>query len=724
MAPLNPPVQKTSDPSYGNFHPINVPDNIQPKGVQQNQILPEGVKQGDRSAEFEGKAQAYGLQGEGASMAAFGDLFKDVTQFGDFLGKAGVNMVKKDIENTVYEVADRERQSYTETLERIKNGVGVKNVLDANAQMTDEDGNSTEAPAEIQGLPGTLEGLTAARDSGKISGTYYQGALLSAAKDLRAKYPGFKNEIDQAFAQVTGSTPANAYIRALTSDINRMAGSQNSSRRRTESFILQRNGYPNADQALNNFQRGLWNEDDVMRWAAPYDQEKFNLETRARRSTDSKNTREENERLAGQDVDYAIGVAVGRSADQLLGRLNMNTAEDVTKFDTLARTGGISTQQWQKIGQDIENHIVNLKVSINNDSDRLGYTQKVGGKAELNKRIDAGMQTLIALRDRVYAHDTGGIYAAAQDIKAMKNDDTKALLSDNKVGPWFRQLQVQREIGGDQWVQKFNLSMLGTDVPTQYKNYFDRWTRELQTQTQYKDGVGTKVLTLNDMADDMKAKGITNKRINNNIISQIEKIADPETPDNIKANLAVSAFDPSNRGFIQRITSQAGQNAIFQRLTSEGITKEMYRLGQKNPQLWNNYVNWTSETLANELVNREINDLAAIPNTANVRIGWDSDNHRLIPVDITPPDVRQAQIRARGGTGGSDYFTQVQSSVNRINSNLSNFKHVAQASGQDVDAFLLKAIAAANPEAVANIGGIPNDIMRQIGLSKMKQKKP
>ena len=55
MANINTQINPTNDPNYTNTtRPISIPDSIRPQGVETNRIMPEGVKQGDRSAEYDG----------------------------------------------------------------------------------------------------------------------------------------------------------------------------------------------------------------------------------------------------------------------------------------------------------------------------------------------------------------------------------------------------------------------------------------------------------------------------------------------------------------------------------------------------------------------------------------------------------------------------------------------------------------------------------------------
>src|SRR6267154_1376565 len=156
MAPFNPPINPLNPDDYTRkARPVDIDQGIKPQGVAQNQIMPHGVMQGDESAKYAGEAEAAGIKSAAVTNTAFGDLFKDIATTVDFAGKGGVELVKKDIENKVYEVADKERQAYTDVLEKIKAGTGVRNILDSNAQMTDEE----STPAELQGLPDGLAAL-------------------------------------------------------------------------------------------------------------------------------------------------------------------------------------------------------------------------------------------------------------------------------------------------------------------------------------------------------------------------------------------------------------------------------------------------------------------------------------------------------------------------------------------------------------------------------------
>lgn len=723
MAQFNPAIHPTNDPNYENrSRPIDVPDTLKPRGVEENRILPEGQKIGDKSAEYEGQAAAFGMQAEGSAMKSYGDLFAGVVGIADFVGKSGVQLVKKDIEDRVYNVANKERLAYTESLEQIKAGKGVKSLLDARAEASDE-----ETPSEIDGLPDRLGGLTGARDAGKISNSYYQGRLLAEAKDLRARYPGFRQEIDDQFAKVTGVNPANAYINSLVGDINRAAANANKGQSKIESFILQRQGYPGFDKLYGQFKRGEVTDQDVLAKAAPYERQDQELKQRQAIINDKKLTRGEQEYAASRGADAAFGMVVGRSVDQMLSRMEINSAEDASKLDLQVKSGAIPSQRFQELGQEIAQHRAQLKVQMKKDADVNGIT-KILGTDEVNKKIDASLAQLEVLNDRVYNKDFGGIYNAAKAIKSQTEDDTKALLANSKIGPPFRQMMVLKEAGGEQWFQKFNLDMIKENLPQHYSEYAKGWMREITSQTNMRS-TGMPV-TLNDMFDEFKSKGMNDNKVNASMTNMIGKITDKDTPDAVKANLALAAFHPNNAGFISKLNADGmdssgrkiqGQNAVFQKFTSPEMTAEMKRLGQTNPDIWNNYVNWAKGTLGTELIGREVADLKTIPENSGVKVAWNDKTSRFQAVDSRSDEQKQAMGRVTGSQGSGQYFKKVEASLNRINSNLGNYKNIAEASGADVNQFLLKSIAdIGGREALTRVDGIPFQMLQQMGLMKLR----
>lgn len=726
MAQINTPIQPTNDPNYEQrSRPVDIPDTIKPRGVEENRILPKGQEIADRSAEYLGQAAAYGLQGQAVAEKGYGDLFAGIVGIGDFMAKAGVHMVKKDIEDQVYEVANKERLAFTAELEKIKAG-GGKGILDANAEMGEE------TPQEISDLPDTLGTLQSARNAGKLSKTDYQGRLLEAAKDLRNRYPGFKQEIDHEFTKVTGVNPANAVITGLINDINRANSNQNSERNRQLSFIRSRSGYQGAEDAYRKVESGEWGGTDVVKWAAPQERARLELTDRAAVFNDRKLSTEDRKQRGKELFDTGIAAVVQTNVENFMSRIGISSQADAEAIAAKTQNGEITSKRWAEIGDEWQNKQLQLRQAILRDAREKGVTAAIGID-EVNARTDAAMKQMDEIGKRIFNRDSGGIYKTAQWIKAQGDEDQKRLLQDSVVGADFRSIETIRRIGGEQFLQSENLRKLTNGLSGRFSNYQDRWIKAIQSQTDMAtDGVP---ITLNRAFDEFRTKmkdatDSEKRKMNASMIDEITRIADPNVPDSIKVNYALTAFHPNNRDFISKLNIDSkdergnviqGQNAVFQKFTSPEITKEMYRLGQTHPGLWKNYVDWTQETLGNELISRELRYLGEIRNPA-IRVGWDSDNKRFTDptYNVTPENAKRWGLK---GPYPDAEFHVVQGAISRINANLSNFKHVAEVGGGSVEAFILGTIAqTVGPQALSQVDNIPADVARQIGLTQLKKR--
>lgn len=742
MSPFNPEVQRTNDPNYGNnSRAIDTPEGIRPQGVSQNQIMPEGQKIGDRSAEYLGQAEAFKMQGQAAETKGWGDLFANVVQGVDFLGKAGVQLVKKDIENKVYEIASAERSAYTAELEKIKQGIGVGNILAGGGGATDSNGEPL--PEAVSDLGNTLAVLKSARDGGKITKTDYWGRLAAEAQNLRAQYPGFKQEIDAEFAKVTGQNPANARVNGLITEINRAAASQNSTVSKTENYIRQNMHVPGAEELLLGFRQGLVTERQVYEKIAPYVQARERIEVKGAIRRDAKETREEAQVSARADSDYVAGVAVAATVDKFATKYGFNTAANAEELDKLQKGGQVSSQQWSQRATELQQEIVRVETNMMQDMRRTGILKQLkGGQAEAMEIIKASTAPLQGMLDGIIKKDSGMMFNAAREAQAVLDDNKKGLLTDSVAGPVWAGIKTMGDLGGDAYMQQWAAKeAFKKDGPAEaFVEWNKRWSAEFRAQNgESKRGKPT---TFNDFIEEMKAKKIDDpvqqKRLMKDKVDAVSEISDPNVPDAIKVNWIKSAFSTGNNGFLSKLNMDSfdergrpinGMNAVFQKWTAPEVSREIERLGRKDPALWNQYTNWVKSTWSTELMPRELAQLSQYQKDPNIQIGWDTENKRFTVAKTSVPSLQGKYREGLGGEGrnsaelvaNQQQFETVSRSINRINSGLYNLRHVAQMENprdpSATDAFLLRTIAqATSPEVIKNLNTLPGDLMSKILL--------
>jgi hypothetical protein len=95
----------------------------------------------------------------------------------------------------------------------------------------------TNTPKDIQNLPGKVDSLSAYRDKGSQVTADYDAKLYSLAKDMRNRFPGYRDIIDREINRATGMGMANPLARNLQASINAIEGKIDSEQKRKENIV-------------------------------------------------------------------------------------------------------------------------------------------------------------------------------------------------------------------------------------------------------------------------------------------------------------------------------------------------------------------------------------------------------------------------------------------------------------------------------------------------------
>lgn len=172
------------------------------------------------------KSEGTMLSGIGSAIAGIGDLFE-----------TSVKGIDKAIENNMgkraYELIDAKRDEFgvgeaalTARLDQPIPGAANSHdtTVAGEGAATDEEVLGSTArtgkgiPAGVDSMADRLSKVQRAFQAGKLSPSYYAASMEAITRTLRAEYPGYRAEIDQKVAAITGMTPANTLRQALLND--------------------------------------------------------------------------------------------------------------------------------------------------------------------------------------------------------------------------------------------------------------------------------------------------------------------------------------------------------------------------------------------------------------------------------------------------------------------------------------------------------------------------
>jgi hypothetical protein len=613
-------------------------------------------------------------------------------------------LIKKDISEQAHNVIDAERSRYTSDLEtaldKANSGKPAPQTDPEEKKLVmemDADG----LPTEIQGLDNNLSTLGSARANGKFSPTAYYGRLDSLAKDLRSRYPGYRDYIDSVFEKYTGVDAANARVKSLMGDLNSYQTQATAERNKWQNVIIQagREGIPDADKVLEAFQAGRIDGVGIMRWMAPMKRMKADLDLEEQVRKNIQGRRQ-------TDIDHNTDVANNAASTIASNYFNtvqeiggLNSPQKILDFVRDVQAGKVeaSDEQMQLLGQKI----MADKTKVSSDIWKE-LTRSAPGSKSIADVIGHSAAKKLAFEDSVSMYDEIGRLILSKDYgaafnhmnraKASVEDTNFKALNDPNIGPylaWGKSLSGLGEFGKMMYEH-----FLATS--DQLKPSWNEWLKGSSLKMIVQPDLRTEgPVTIKKQIDELDNKKITPPPlVLNEMLDLAGKITDPAANDATKRNLIYSAYHEQNLGLVTRLENRdkVGQEInAFRRLTTFDIAKEVYRVGQKDPDLWPMYKNWVGKTFGNEVMRRDLNDLQSIAMEPTMNIKWDDVNYRLT-VQSKSSGISRAVDNIATAKENS-----IQRKLNNINVGIKAIADIARIEGNNeknyVDAYVIHTMA-------------------------------
>ena len=751
MAVFNPTVRPTQDPNYlGYSRGINVPDTIKPTGQAANEILPkgaqfegpkyEGLKHADESGLYAGKAA-------GMAAANKGELIADVAKVADLAAKATDYNFSKNVTEQVYNESSAIRDNFlsnlTKTAQAVKTGQSNATVGGAVSGDTANDAldivtqQPQQTPEELENLPHQVEGLASSRANNKISPTDFYARLNSMAKSYRARYPGYKELIDQTVSKVTGVNPANAQIKSTIADINAAAAKKGDTKTKDRAWLLSHaDQVPNGIDLVQRFDRG----EDFYKLASIIQpvlnaNAQFDYETKVAAAAD----REAKQK--GIDVGKAITTHSDLVAQQSLESIKLDTGldtdEKMTDFMTRYSKGqvAVDTIQWPQLDNLVRQNRATTKAQLLKFYNTPipggnGETpMTLHGQEETMKKIDKALVYHDAVLESIGQKDPGMANTNLNMSKAAATDTLVSMFGTKDTGAIMKIMAAFTSVSPDFAKTMNDAVMMNKDIPQIDKTALIAQIAKLSTPPKsfVTPRTGTSLgttspatqPTIKEEVNKAVDHGMTNTHIKS-LMELPQQIFDPNNKDDLaKRALAASAFDPKNAGLIAQFETDKmnrgdfvpGQQSIYKSLVNEKMSAEIWRLSQADPQLWQNYKTFARDELANGPLKMDVRGMNVIQLPPSYRMTWDADNHQIGIRDALGKDVLNSKSPLP-----SPY---VKNTVKRINGGLESLATVAKYDkSTNVDVYLLQTLLdyGYNPREAPL--SIPDNVMSAILASR------
>lgn len=666
------------------------------------------------------------------ALKGIGNTFDMAIKGADFL-------VKESLEKTVYDNVDKAQEQELAYLNNIhsqltdksrKGNVAGKMPMELMSYGPTEE----ELPADLQDLPGTLESLKNARSHG-LNRTAYEGRLYSLAKELRTQYPGYRPYIDKLFSAASGGSQANDLIRARMRDIRQITTASNSLRNKTLTMIGKEisEGTPGASAIYDGIEAGTIDPSKGREWVNSVNKSKWTAAEIGHRMTRENYSKHE----LTKDWDQYAANKVITAIDTVQIQVGDKQAKTIGEFrkGILASQSGIgeqiSSDDALKGSQAIMAQREVMRNDLYNDAVKYGVLKRFGPE-EVNKRINSALQPVDEIAALYGKKDIDQASYWAARTKAQGDMHRYHLLNhpNKNVRDVFRNADTINKIGGSQFLSDY------------FRHIYPKFASESwnflvndERLNQMSGGPDFRLRTFKDVLKNAKEEGLPPRAIRELTVETMEIAVDPKTPTEQARAIFKNAFDPANRDMLRELAPDGtddrgkhipGRVFVFKRFVNDAVANRI--LSMKDPELWNNYVNWAESEGGQHIFKQEMVDLRDSGNIPGTVVRWDPTNKRL-KVDIAKDgEVTNTAYPSNNiwNAGGDSRIKRLNASVNRLNDFFSAMSSLSKATGEEVEDYLAKLIKDSGYETSLAAGrsvsaALPEKIFSAIITAKTKE---
>lgn len=585
--------------------------------------------------------------------------------------------------------------------------------------------NQYGLPSQVQRLPVQIDTLGQARANGKLSETDYYARLDALAKDIRSRYPGYREQIDAAMTKATGVDPANAYIKSVLGDINSFVTGANTDRNKIISEITNStiNGSPESILAQRLFAEGkITTSAQAMAVLSPAWQRHYTYTT----SIQQNNAIESDEKIKVLNGTKALNTDASSYIQASISAIVMpGGAQKVTDYLAAKASGTaapIPEDQAIMLGQTIDA----AKTKAYTDLYKK-YSQSPGVDPRTGLPIASALETLgdegvkriinnnLAWYDQVKEHvtnkDVGAMFTTAKLLEATNSQATAYVLRNSKP---MAMLSVIKNVAGPNFLATpYIASAIGT-MGKNETDVFNAAATMFATQpgiNSYPNmpapsGIPTTPSEILKGAQSQTqtpgAPVVGSREFNRQVVELSPKmILDTSLPTTVRINAARGAFDPANKNFIGLIEGRKEKMQVFQTYTSPQITSAIKSLG--DPNIWTQFKTWAGGEFANQLFNEDVQILNKAVNYKGLDISWDFDNHQYI---LSTPRFKNINLQSfkpefvagteLQGPFGYTVLKDTINAINRINTGISSIAGIYKQDNLDPNTFMPSLLQAAN----------------------------
>lgn len=557
-----------------------------------------------------------------------------------------------------------------------------------------------DLPSEVTATLSDLNDIKARVDAGLTTRTAYWGQLAAKAKQLKSKYAGYRDEIDQEFSRLSGSKPANALRAALLSGLESSGGGM----QKLEQQLAKSGDLPD-DYFERKASGNPYGESELLQEVNSRRREKWNYEFEVSQYKHNKELGKDVKQEGGQlfyaraqkvTDDYARTEKVESEAlgglatiDQLLDAHRLTTdpnqkgklEADITQYIAQARFDLEQNLRSTFTGPISESYQDSWSVSVDNPVEVYASGQKA-----INAFVE-NLEKTMNLKGNGLADVAINAVAGAknQGLRNIVNNDPDIAVTMS-IGEAFKDnpavLQSLNSVGAKYAGQGPRIVALAAGDVVKVNNT-GQVVRGSVLEVQEK---------INQESPDMPSKD----RI---AISESQAKIFVDAVESGKANPALietyakKMFGPGNERFIAAMPLQ-DKAAHFRALLTSEVRDVMSKLKVSEPDIYNDYTNWAEGQFLS-LIQSQINEMNKQSSDSRYNVMYDPEKWQFSYLGESKRTIGLKGIPTTVAPGRNFYLERT---VGDINSAMATIAPIIEERGLDpetyfIDTFLKNGLA-------------------------------
>jgi hypothetical protein len=611
----------------------------------------------------------------GTGLKDTGELVKDTTKLQDFTNKQDLsNRINLDLN------AQRDRR--------------IVELEQSNTNLPRVPAPGQPVPEGLKSLPGKVDAVAAMRAQQSQSDVYFRGRVDDLSKQYRAQFPQYRDYIDQVFSKAGFGEPANAYMSALErANLNITTALKEKTDKNVDAIRthLPELG-PEGVELMGRLERGE-PEGPVMARYSKIMNDQFRVKAAQAQISLMKDQRESAVPLATTHVRDAAALDVENALSSPQAKADMAAMDNWVK-----NPGSYNEQQallirnrFQKIAADLTfkaqardsiQHSNMTKDADGNDIELPG--EKYSNTGLLGKDYAAtvieGHSHLHQILDQLEKGDYSLVKMTDNLNKARTAESTRYFMT----GPFASEFAIMEQfksVGASQWLSNYMQSLVGRPQVMGGKEVtFDEAMQGLVANHALAQ-IGIKPADVNEQLKRLNGEQAPkNPAVNRAILAPWSFVSKPDTPPQAKEAL-VQAHANADSNILDNM-NQSNRVKHFADRTKPVDVESIKKL---SPETFAKYKQWTEDSF-NKIFVTAINDLPfqreqGTYAAAKYKIYWNDETHNF---GVDPaPETRPAGFRNRGS------IQNIKSRIDDINKGLTGLSNVAEAAGQDPNAYVV-----------------------------------